>query len=182
MIIDHWKRVSNTSMLQYNVPKEKQETKHCNNLDKLKRTHVPRLVKMSLVFMVIITKQFSCSWSQNGLHGHNHKMGFDDEHGQYPPPARKERFVNNIDTSTRKVSKLNLNFRICKLWKCSCFFLAFVGFISKLKLCVLQLLKVVSGQFGVQTVLKPLWNFGQSAALSHCNALPPNSSFRKEET
>ena len=36
--------------------------------------------------------------------------------GQYPPsPARKERFVNIIDTSTNKVGKLNINFRICKL-------------------------------------------------------------------
>ena len=43
------------------------------------------------------------------------EMSFDDEDGQYPPPARKERFVNNIDTSTHKVSKLNFNFRICEL-------------------------------------------------------------------
>ena len=69
--------------------------------------------------------------------GHNHKMGFDDKHGQYPLPARKERFVNNIDTSTRKVSKLNLNFRICKLYIPK-IILLFVGFISKLKLCVLN--------------------------------------------
>ena len=53
-----------------------------------------------MVFMVIITKWALMMSTVNTPR----------------PPARKERFVNNIDTSTRKVSKLNLNFRICKLY------------------------------------------------------------------
>ena len=71
-------------------------------------------------------------------------MSFDDENGQYPPPARKERFVNNIDTSTHKVSKLNLNFRIRELRsnmifsQIKIFFGAFMVLILKLKLCVLN--------------------------------------------
>ena len=72
------------------------------------------------------------------------EMSFDDEDGQYPPPARKERFVNNIDTSTHKVSKLNFNFRICEhlfkhdLSDTKVFFGAFKVLVLKLKSCVLN--------------------------------------------
>ena len=71
-------------------------------------------------------------------------MSFDDENGQYPPPARKERFVNNIDTNTHKVSKLNINFRIRELRsnmifsQIKVFIGAFMVLILKLKLCVLN--------------------------------------------
>ena len=95
-----------------------------------RETYLNVLVKMAMLIMIIIRMKA--------------KMSFDDEDGQYPPPARKERFVNNIDTSTHKVSKLNINFRICELRSNMIFsqikviFGAFMVLILKLKLCVLN--------------------------------------------
>ena len=58
------------------------------------------------------------------------------------PAARKERFVNNIGTSTHKVSKLNINFRICELCPNTNFStpdsVILLVLILQLKLCVLN--------------------------------------------